>query len=62
MRERKKARSSVRNQLFQTEENKNIFVLLIIDKDGMEQYPHDSSRFFLALNTVSSILDKGHIS
>lgn len=62
MRERKKARSSVRNQPFQTEESKNIFVSLIIDKASMEQYPHDSSRFFLALNTMSSILDRGHIS
>lgn len=62
MRERQKARSSVRNQPFQTKESKNIFVCLIIDKDGMEQYPHDSSRFSLALDTASSILDRGHIS
>lgn len=62
MRERKKARSSVRNQLFQTKESKNIFDRLITDKDSMEQYPHDPSRFFLALNIVSNILDRGHIS
>lgn len=62
MRERKKARSSAKHQPFQIKESKNIFVCLIIDKDDMEQYPHDSSRFFLALSTVSSALDRGHIS